>query len=216
MSDPPSRLSALTVLGGPLHGRTFPLRTAGGRFLIGSGPDCQGCLELPGVDPAHARRRADRTGNTVHVTGSPRGVFVNFDAVKGQRALVAGDVLRLGSPNDPESVMIRLTFDAWAPPAEAASAPSADDDAALIEERPTLDSKPGAPEPAAAEEPVLEVEPEAAVEAEPVADAEPLVVVDAPAEAAADEFQIEASADAPGSAPAESGDAAFFVDESIS
>src|SRR4029453_12759186 len=100
MSDPPSRLSALTVLGGPLHGRTFPLKTAGGEVLIGSGPECEVCLELPGIDPAHARLRVDRTGNTVHATGSPRGVFVNFDAVADERTLVTGDVLRLGAPND--------------------------------------------------------------------------------------------------------------------
>src|SRR5262250_2822669 len=182
MSDPPSRLSALTVLGGPLHGRTFPLRTTGGKFLIGSGPDCQVCLELPGIDPIHARLRVDPGGNTVHATGSPRGVFVNFDAVADHRTLAAGDVLRLGAPSDPESVVVCLTFDAWPASAEPAAVVSADDDAALIAELSTLDGARGAGrhEPAA-EEPVLEAEPELVVEPEPLVDAEPLVVEDAPA-----------------------------------
>jgi Inner membrane component of T3SS, cytoplasmic domain/IPT/TIG domain len=220
MSDPPMRLAALTVMGGPLHGRTFPLRTSGGEFLIGSGPDCQVCLELPGIDPVQARLRVGRSGSTVHSTGSGRGVFVNFDAVLDEMALKPGDMLRLGPATDADTVLIRLRFDPWEPaaalPSTTAAAPTADEDAALLQELASLEqgeSKASPPERIVVADEDVEV-----VEAEPMVEDDAVFVVaeesTGAAEPTADDFRIEAPPTDAAPLPADDGgEEAFFVDE---
>jgi hypothetical protein len=103
----PSSSSSLTVLGGPLAGARVDLDQAVDEVLIGSDPDCQLVLDLPGVSPIHARVWRDQSGTTVHDTKSPRGIWVNDDRVVDQRPLRDGDVLWLGPPGDHGSVMIQ-------------------------------------------------------------------------------------------------------------
>jgi hypothetical protein len=91
---------------------------------------------------------------------SPRGVFLNFDRVEGRAALHDGDMLRLGPPQERESVMIQMEFGgelAEGPPTSAAAPESdAGDDAALLAQLSAADDdfviqeEPAAPAPAPA------------------------------------------------------------------
>lgn len=140
MSDPP-RLSSLAVLGGPLHGKSLQLSRDLEEITIGSDPSCRFRLDLAGVAPVHARLVADETGAAVFATPGSRGLFLNFEEVEGRAALSDGDMLRLGPPQERDSVMIQLEFggpllegeppifasaeSTPPPPAPAASAPPA-------------------------------------------------------------------------------------------
>ncbi len=97
----------LTVMGGPLAGTCLEIEDAVDEILVGSDPDCRLSLDLPGVSPIHARVWRDLGGITVYDTRSPRGLYVNDDRVVDQAALRDGDVLWLGPPGDPDSVMIQ-------------------------------------------------------------------------------------------------------------
>ena len=55
MSEDRARLSAISVLGGPLHGKTYRFPKKGAEVLIGSGPGCDFRLEAPGVAARHLR-----------------------------------------------------------------------------------------------------------------------------------------------------------------
>lgn len=101
------KVSSLTVLGGPLNGSTFRLDQAVDEIMIGSDPGCSFALDLPGVSPLHARFWLDLEGAKVYDTRSPRGVYVNDDRVDGEAPVRDGDVLWLGPPGEPESVMIQ-------------------------------------------------------------------------------------------------------------
>lgn len=119
MPETPSP-SSLTVLGGPLNGTRLVLDDLVDEILIGSDVDCRFCLDLPGVSPMHARIWMDLGGAKVYNTRSPRGLYVNDDPVGDEAPLKDGDVLWLGPPGDPESVMIQCRF---APPPAPAMAP---------------------------------------------------------------------------------------------
>src|SRR5207245_4150414 len=93
MPDPPSHTASLTVLGGPLKGKTLLVEDAVDEILVGSDPDSRLCLDLPGVSPIHARIWLDLAGATVYDTRSPRGIFVNDSRVSGEAPLRGGDVL---------------------------------------------------------------------------------------------------------------------------
>src|SRR5437667_441932 len=108
MPDPPSHTASLTVLGGPLKGKTLLVEDAVDEILVGSDPDSRLCLELPGVSPIHARIWLDLAGATVYDTRSARGIYVNDSRVSGEAPLRDGDVLWLGPPGEPESVMIQF------------------------------------------------------------------------------------------------------------
>ena len=94
-------------MGGPLDGTRLDIDDAVDEILVGSDPDCRLCLDLPGVSPIHARIWRDLGGVTVYDTRSPRGVYVNDSRVTDQAALHDGDVLWLGEPGDPDSVMLQ-------------------------------------------------------------------------------------------------------------
>ena len=205
MSEEAPRLSSLSVLGGPLHGKTLNLSKEAAEILIGSAPSCGFRLQAPGVAPRHARIVADETGAAVFAIDDTRGVYLNFEKVEGRAALADGDVLRLGPPQDKASVMLQLEFggELTDAPTPAGSGDDdlliadlhASDDAFVLSEDPVV---PAAPPPVAAvpaaappifeSDPVFEV---AAVEdAHPV---EPAV--------AADEFFVAAEAEAPAPPP---------------
>src|SRR6266571_3488838 len=114
MSAGPMRLSSLSVLGGALRGAKVEVDVVD-EVLIGSDPGCSFHLDLPGISPIHARLWVDLNGAVVHDTRSPTGVFVNFDRVEGQSPVREGDVIWLGPPQEPGSVLIQCGFVAGAP-----------------------------------------------------------------------------------------------------
>jgi len=144
--------ASLTVLSGPLAGTRLDIDESEDEILVGSDPDCRLALDVAGVSPIHARLWQDQAGLTVHDTRSPRGVFVNDTRVDGEAVLRDGDVLWLGPPGDPDSVMLQCRYGGMAvapePPAEAAAhdplADLADLFAAAPEEPPAA---PAVPEP---------------------------------------------------------------------
>src|SRR5688500_5404001 len=94
-------------MAGPMAGTALVIDDAVDEILIGSDPDCRLSLDLPGVSPIHARVWRDLGGMIVYDTRSPRGVYVNDDRVVEQASLRDGDILWLGPPGDPESVMLQ-------------------------------------------------------------------------------------------------------------
>src|SRR5688500_12175101 len=94
-------------MAGPMAGTALVIDDAVDEILIGSDPDCRLSLDLPGVSPIHARVWRDLGGMTVYDTRSPQGVYVNDDRVVDEAPLRDGDVLWLGAPGDPDSVMIQ-------------------------------------------------------------------------------------------------------------
>ena len=110
MSDSSTRLSSMAVLGGPLHGKTLQLSESPEEITIGSDPSCRFHLDIPGVSALHARIVADESGAAVFDSPGSRGLFLNFEKVEGRAALSDGDMLRLGPPQERDSVMIQLEF----------------------------------------------------------------------------------------------------------
>lgn len=122
MPDIPPHGASLTVLAGPSKGQRLVLDEAVDDVLIGSDPDCQLCLDLPGVSPIHARIWLDPNGTTVFDTHSAAGVFVNDDRVSERAPLRDGDIVWLGPPAEPDSVMLQYRHPGAspaAPPPEA-------------------------------------------------------------------------------------------------
>ncbi len=109
--------ASLTVVAGPLTGARLDIDDAIDEVLVGSDPGCRLALELPGVSPIHARLWLDPAGLTVFDTHSARGVFVNDTRVEGQASVRDRDVLWLGPPGDPDSVMIECRIEQAAVPA---------------------------------------------------------------------------------------------------
>src|SRR5687768_11825173 len=99
--------ASLTVMAGPMAGTVLVIDDAVDEILVGSDPDCRLSLDLPGVSPIHARIWRDLAGMTVYDTRSPQGVYVNDERVTDEAPLRDGDVLWLGAPGDPDSVMIQ-------------------------------------------------------------------------------------------------------------
>jgi len=99
--------ATLTVLGGALKGTQLVIDDAVDDVLIGSDPDCRLFLDTPGVSPIHARLWLDTTGAVLHDTRSPAGVWVNDDRVSDKHPLKDGDIVWLGEPGGPHSVMIQ-------------------------------------------------------------------------------------------------------------
>lgn len=110
MSEDGERLSSLSVLGGVLHGKVYQLSKEPEEITIGSAPSCRFRLEAPGIAPVHAKIVADETGAALYDLQSPRGTFLNFERVEGRVALSDGDMIRLGPPQERESVMVQLEF----------------------------------------------------------------------------------------------------------
>src|SRR5437899_8292985 len=163
MPDPPSHTASLTVLGGPLKGKTLLVEDAVDEILVGSDPDSRLCLELPGVSPIHARIWLDLAGATVYDTRSARGVYINDARVSGEAPLHDGDVLWLGPPGEPESVMIQFRGPGDAAVASSARGPKT---ASGAEEPPAAPAEPAF----ALEPPPVPARPEpVASEGEPLA-----------------------------------------------
>ena len=226
MPDAPSPGASLTVLGGPLKGKTLLLEDAVDEILVGSDPDSKLCLDVPGVSPIHARIWLDLAGAKVYDTRSPRGVYINDARVDGEAPLKDGDILWLGPPGEEESVMIRYR----APSDLDAVQPAPADIAAPAEEEPILFGvdEPAVEPPAPAHsegEPLAGLLDDFAFLEEPTASPAPVAPPPFPKAAPAppplpDEFLVEApgaaaepSWSAPSSEAALGEEEAFFVDE---
>ena len=241
MPDAPSPGASLTVLGGPLKGKTLLLEDAVDEILVGSDPDSRFCLDLPGVSPIHARIWLDLAGAKVYDTRSSRGIFINDSRVQGEAVLHDGDILWLGPPGEEDSVMIRYRgpsdLEGVQPMPVADGAPSAedqpssfsigDDELAFAEPPPVPPAAASPPAPSEGE-PLAGLLDDFAFLEEPTA--APPAPSPVPATPAEDEFRAppplpdEFLVDTPG-APAEASwtpaagepafaeDAAFFVDE---
>jgi len=148
MPDAPSPGASLTVLGGPLKGKTLLLEDAVDEILVGSDPDSKFCLDVPGVSPIHARIWLDLAGAKVYDTRSPRGLYVNDSRVEGEAPLHDGDILWLGPPGDAQSVMIRYRapsdLDA-VQPEPAGAAPAVDEPILLAGDEPVAEAVPEPP-----------------------------------------------------------------------
>ena len=113
--------ATLTVLGGALKGTQLLIDDAVDDVLIGSDPDCRLYLDVPGVSPIHARLWLDTEGAVLHDTRSPAGIWVNDDRVSDKQNLKDGDIVWLGEPGGPHSVMIQ--FRSFVEEGEGASPP---------------------------------------------------------------------------------------------
>jgi hypothetical protein len=203
--------SSLTILGGPLDGRSFPLGTAFEELLVGSDADCHVHIELPGVSPVHANLLVEGAGVTVRDTRSPFGLYVNDDPVTEPVALRDGDVLWLGPPGEPQSVMLLCR---------------------VVVQVPTIPPAPGVPSAAPPEDDLLLLDAHAApASAAPEADG--LFMLDEPVPSAPAEAQAPApdddvffvgtpapfdppaavSVDRPAPAPASRDEDVFFSDD---
>lgn len=127
MPQPPTHGSSLTVLGGPLDGTTYALGTSFEELLVGSDPGCHVHVDLPGVSPVHANLLVEAAGVTVRDTRSPQGLFVNDDRVTQPTRLRDSDILWLGAPGAPTSVMLLCKVVVLAPPVSVPVAGAADD-----------------------------------------------------------------------------------------
>lgn len=239
MADAPHAAS-LTVLVGPLKGHCYAFEDVVEEIFIGSDPDCQLCLALPGVSPIHARVWLEERGATVHDTHSPAGVFVNDDRVTESAPLGDGDFLWLGSPGAEDSVLLQFRGPAAqaaevVPEPAVAGAATPEEEVWVIEEVAPADApaeslgewflaeaglSEAAPAPAApaAEEPPLGLAEESASEAQEFFfedEPAPSQPASPPAAGSAfDEFLLEDGADAQPVLEVSADEASFLVEES--
>ena len=73
------------------------LELALGEFVIGRSTECQLSLDDPLVSRRHAVIRIGRDAVTVQDLGSRNGVLVNTVKIDGERAVIAGDKISIGS-----------------------------------------------------------------------------------------------------------------------
>ncbi|MCL4817660.1 MAG: hypothetical protein KJ067_00875 [Vicinamibacteria bacterium] len=170
MADPSRRPPAVSVLLGPQAGREFLLQRP--ESTLGSDPGCDVSVAAPGVAPVHARLRLTIDGARLVPEPGAEGLFRNDDPVTGESALASGDVVWLGAPGEPGSVMLqcRLPADLAAFVAEL-GAPVAVEPVLHEEPEPILEA--AEPESALEPEPELIVEPHAEVEEAPPESVEP-------------------------------------------
>ena len=137
----------LEVLEGEPHGATLDLD--GHDVVLGREPDCALVLGGPGISRHHCRLARSDAGWTVEDLGSTNGVRVGADTVR-RRALVAGDVLTVGSVR----LLFRETVGAdGARPGAPAAAPSAAPPHGTAHPPTTAPRAPVAPRPVPADDP---------------------------------------------------------------
>lgn len=73
------------------------LELAASEFVVGRSTECQLSLDDPLVSRRHAVLRVRRDGVSVRDLGSRNGVLVNGVKIEGERELVAGDKISIGS-----------------------------------------------------------------------------------------------------------------------
>ncbi len=162
MADP--KRPSLTVLGGPMAGTRFVIDESYEAVVLGADETCDFRLPLPGVAPIHARIVVDGAGVSIHDAGSDGGLHVNDNPVLDTGTpLRNGDIVWLGSPGEPEVVMLQCILPRAASATAAPSASEGGEDETLALAPDTLFSS---ADPAGAEPPteILEIAREAASE----------------------------------------------------
>ncbi len=156
MADP--KRPSLTVLGGPMAGTRFVVDESYETVVLGADESCDFRLPLPGVAAIHARIVVEGSGVSIHDAGSDGGLHVNDNPVLDTGTpLRNGDIVWLGSPGEPEVVMLQCIL-----PRAGSGAPAGSEDVPHEEETLAL-----GPETLFSTEPVSAVEPPAA---EPASD----------------------------------------------
>jgi hypothetical protein len=105
---------ALIVSGGPTDGSILTLRPSASERLIGAAAYCHLRLNLPNVEPVHARVVCDAYGLSLADAGSTAGTFVNGRRIAGRYPLKDGDEVSLGPPGSAQSAGLRVRL----PPVE--------------------------------------------------------------------------------------------------
>jgi pSer/pThr/pTyr-binding forkhead associated (FHA) protein len=105
---------ALIVAGGPTDGSVLTLRPSASERLIGAAAYCHLRLNLPNVDPVHARVVCDAYGLSLADAGSTAGTYVNGRRIAGRYPLKDGDEVSLGPPGVVQSAGLRVRL----PPVE--------------------------------------------------------------------------------------------------
>ncbi|MCM2258667.1 MAG: FHA domain-containing protein, partial [Vicinamibacteria bacterium] len=169
MADSPQRPPSLTVLLGPQAGREFLLQRL--ECTLGSDPSCDVCVPTPGVSAIHARLRLTAAGARLVPEPGASGLYRNDDPVIAESPLASGDVVWLGSPGEPGSVMLQSRLPADLDRFVSQLAVGSEAVATEEEAPPLLVEEPEAePDLVEAVEPELHPEPDA----EPEADLEPV------------------------------------------
>src|SRR5262245_6077785 len=154
MADP--KRQSLTVLGGSMCGTRFVIEESQENIALGSDESCDFRIPLPGVAGVHARILMDGSTVVLYDAGSGSGLHVNDNPVLDTGTpLRNGDIVWLGSPGEPEVVMLQCVL-----PRAIASAASSP-----------------VPEAAPAEDETLALAPETLFSADPVPHAEPATEV---------------------------------------
>jgi Inner membrane component of T3SS, cytoplasmic domain len=158
---------SLTVLGGPMAGTRFVIDESFETVVLGADETCDFRLALPGVAPIHARLVVEGSAVSIHDAGSDGGLHVNDNPVLDSGTpLRNGDIVWLGTPGEPDVVMLQCILPR---PSAAAAAPAP------------------APESVPAEDETVALAPETLFSADPAPAVEPApetidVAPDAPAE----------------------------------
>src|SRR5262245_12833801 len=106
MADP--KRPSLTVRGGPMAGTRFVIDEGVDAVVLGAADGCHFRLPLPGVAPIHARIVVEGSGVMIHDAGTDGGLHVNDNPVLDTGTpLRNGDIVWLGSPGEPDVVMLQ-------------------------------------------------------------------------------------------------------------
>ena len=99
LGDMAQRRPSLVLYSGEHSGTRFPL--LGPRLQLGRAPDCDICLESPGISRRHAELRTephpDGERAVLHDLGSSNGSYVNDQRLTAPAVLKDGDLVRLGN-----------------------------------------------------------------------------------------------------------------------
>ena len=99
LGDMAQRKSSLVLYSGEHSGTRFPL--LGPRLQLGRAPDCDICLESPGISRRHAELLteplADGEQAVLHDLGSSYGTYLNDRCLDAPAVLKDGDLVRLGN-----------------------------------------------------------------------------------------------------------------------
>jgi diguanylate cyclase (GGDEF)-like protein len=99
LGDMAQRKPSLVLYSGEHSGTRFPL--VGPRLQLGRAPDCDICLENPGISRRHAELRAEPHADgeqaVLHDLGSSNGTYVNDLRLEAPAVLADGDLVRLGN-----------------------------------------------------------------------------------------------------------------------
>ncbi|MFN0182475.1 MAG: FHA domain-containing protein, partial [Aquabacterium sp.] len=94
MDDPLRSRACLVLVSGTANGGRWELD--GAAIRLGRAPDCEICIDSPGISRRHAEVRSGDDGVTVHDLNSRNGTWLNERALQGAQALCEGDLVRVG------------------------------------------------------------------------------------------------------------------------